>query len=146
MGTPLQKLYTRFQTKIDEDIIGKEGLIFSLVDVAITKSSKTCRHNLNYTLDDPIYDEENNIINDYEGSFDNDLDNDEIELLALWMKYEWKERKVAKLDGQRKQVGTSDFNRLEGKKDEMLVAIKSSEKALEEVKSFMQEFNTYKYS
>lgn len=145
MGTPLQTLYTRFQTKIDEDITGKEGLIFSLVDVAIAKSYKTCRHSLNYVLDDPIKDEEENIINLYEGSFNDILDSDEIELLALWMKYEWKERKVAKLDGQRKQIGTSDFNRLEGKKDEMIAAIKSSEKALEEVKSLMQDFNTYKY-
>lgn len=145
MGTPLQTLYTRFQTKIDEDITGKEGLIFSLVDVAIAKSYKTCRHSLNYVLDDLTYDEEENITNLYEGNFDNFLDNDEIELLALWMKYEWKERIVAKLDGQRKQIGTSDFNRLEGKKDEMIAAIKSSEKALEEVKSLMQDFNTYKY-
>jgi len=146
MGTPLDTLYKRFQTKVDEDLTYKESLIFALVDVAISKSYKTCRHSLIYVLDEPEYDEEENQTNEYDGNFNENLDSDEIELLALWMKYEWKERKVAYLEGEKRRIGTKDFNRLENKKDELNAAMKSSEKALEDVKSFMQEFNTYKYS
>ena len=146
MGTPLQTLYTRFQTKIDEDITGKEGLIFSLVDVAIAKSYKTCRHSLNYVLDDLTYDEEENITNLYEGNFNDVLDNDEIELLTLWMKYEWKERIVAKLDGQRKQIGTSDFNRLEGKKEQLQSVNSAMKITKDDIDELVDNFNTYKYS
>lgn len=145
MGTPLNDLYKRFQTKIDEDVTGKENLIFSIVDSAIARSSKTTRHGLTYILDEPIFDNEGNQTNLYEGSFDNNLDNDEIELLALWMKYLWKERKKSYVECQREKLGTSDFNRLEGKKEQLTVLIESAKEALSEVKAFMQDFNTYSY-
>ena len=142
MGTPLQTVYDKFFSKIDGDLTGLEGQIFNIFDSAISKSYKTCRHSLVYVLDEIVPPETES----YDGSFNDDLDSDEIELLALWMKYEWKERKVSYLDGEKKRIGTKDFNRLESKKDELSASMKSSEKALDEVKSFMQEFNTYKYS
>jgi hypothetical protein len=145
MGTPLNDLYKRFQTKIDEDVTGKENLIFSMVDSAIARSSKTTRHVLTYVLDEPIFDNQGSQTNLYEGSFDNILDNDEIELLALWMIYLWKERKKSYVEAQREKLGTSDFNRLEGKKDQLTVLIISAKEALEEVKAYMQDFNTYSY-
>jgi len=146
MGTLLQILYTRFQTKIDEDIAGKEGLIFSLVDVAIAKSYKTCRHSLNYVLDEPIYDEEENITNLYEGSFDDILDSDEIELLALWMLYEWNRREQQRLIKLKRDIGTSDFNRLEGKKEQLQSVNSSMKITKEDITDLVNDFNTYKYS
>ena len=116
MGTPLQSLYERFQTKVDEDLANKESIIFALVDVAISRAYKTCNHSLDYVLDSPEYDDNENITNEYSGSFSDILDNDEIELIALWMLYEWNRREHQYLVKQRRDVGTSDFNRLPGKK------------------------------
>lgn len=146
MGTPLQKLYTRFQTKIDEDITGKEGLIFSLVDVAISKSYKTCKHGLDYVLDDPIYDEEENITNSYEGGFNDTLDSDEIELLALWILYEWNRREQQRLVKLRRDIGTSDFNRLEGKKEQLQSVNSAMKITKDDIDELVDNFNTYKYS
>jgi len=140
MGTPLQTLYTRFQTKLDEDLTGKESLIFALVDVAISKSDKNCTHDLTYALTDPEAEEQT-----YDGSFDEILNNDEIELLALWMKYEWKNRKVSKLENQKQEIGTSDFNRLENKANllkELRLGVKDT---LDEINSLKNDMNTYQY-
>lgn len=146
MGTPLEILYKRFQTKVDEDLTGKESLIFALVDVAISKSYKTCIHSLDYVLDDPIYDEGNYQINQYEGSFNETLFNDEIELLALWMLYEWNRREQQKLVKQRQSIGTSDFNRLEGKKDQLIAVNNAMKVTKEDINELKNEFNTYKYN
>ena len=127
MGTPLDTIYKRFQTKVDENLVGKESLIFALVDVAISKSYKTCVHSLEYIMNDPIYDDEDNQTNLYEGSFIYNLDSDEIELIVLWMLYEWDRREQQRLLKQKQSVGTSDFNRLEGKK-EQLIAVSNAMK------------------
>lgn len=145
MGTPLDDLYKRFQTKVDEDLTGKESLIFALVDVAISKSYKTCIHSLNYTLYDPEYDEEGNITNEYEGEFDKYLDGDELELLALWMYYEKNRRKQQRLINQRRDIGTSDFNRLEDKAKTLKEVTLVMKMTKEEINDLKNEFNTYKY-
>lgn len=116
MGTPLSDLYTRFQVKLDENLVEKESLIFSLVDVAIAKSNKHCINSLSYTLDNPDLEDD---YNDYQGSFDKVLDIDEVELLSLHMLYEWNRRKQQYLLGQREYIGTSDFNRLPSKKEQL---------------------------
>lgn len=141
MGTPLQTLYTRFQTKVDEDLTGKESLIFALIDVAISKSDKVCIHGLTYVLTNP---EANPLT--YDGNFDESLNNDEIELLSLWMKYEWKNRKVSKLEAQERDIGTSDFNRLENKAT-LLKELRSGVKeVLDEINSLKNDMNTYQYN
>lgn len=139
MGTPLQKIYDRFQTKIDEDVSGKESLIFSLVDVAISKSYKTVVHNLKYVLDEPVPPETES----YDGEFVENLDNDEIELLALWMFYEWKRRKASKLEGQKRDIGTKDFNRLEDRSSLLKELRAGMKDLLEEIDSLKNEFNLY---
>lgn len=146
MGTPLDTLYKRFQTKVDEDLTNKEGLIFALVDVAISKSYKTCRHSLDYTLDEPEYDEENNITNEYEGSFNDTLDNDEIELLTLWMLYEWNRRKKEYLKAQKDDIGTKDFNKLPDKVAKFKAISADMKEIKAEIDDLKNEFNTYKYS
>lgn len=136
--TPLQKLYDRFQTKVDEDLTDKESLIFALIDPAISKSYKTCRHSLEYVLDDSETET-------YDGYFINVLDSDEIELLALWMLYEWNRREQQRLIKQKEVVGTTDFNRLPNKKDQ-LQSINNTMKIIQEdINNLKNEFNTYKY-
>ena len=144
--TPLQTLYDRFQTKVDEDLTGKEQLIFNLVDVAIGKSYKTCNHDLSYTLDEPVYDTEGNQTNKYVGNFTETLDNDEIELLALWMLYEWDRREQQRLVKQKEKLGTADFNKLEGKKEQLTAVTLAMKTTLDDIKDLKNEFNTYSYS
>lgn len=137
MPTDLQILYDRFFSKTDEDFTGKEGQVFVLVDSAISKSYKNTVHNLNYTLIN---------LEEYEGYFDEDLDKDEIELLALWMVYEWNRKKQQKLISQRRLIGTKDFNRLGNLKDELKSINETMELTLNDIKDLKNEFNTYKYS
>jgi len=141
MGTPLQHVYDRFFSKIDEDLTGKEGQIFSLLDSAISKSYKAVVHSLHYILDDPIPPETES----YDGNFIDILDSDEIELLSLWMLYEWNRKKQQKLRGQRTQIGTKDFNKIEDKAKELKEVTGIMKDIKEEINELKSEFNTYKY-
>lgn len=141
MGTPLNVLYKRFQTKVDEDLINKESLIFSLVDVAISKSYKTCIHSLKYVLDEVMPPD----IETYNGNFIEELDSDEIELLALWLLYEWNRRKQQRLLALRRDIGTTDFNRLDDKSKELREISAIMKDIRREIEDLKNDFNTYKY-
>lgn len=136
MGTPLQKVYDRFFSKTDEDFTFKEGQIFTLVDSAIAKSYKTVIHKLDYVLDDT---------ESYDGNFIEDLDSDEIELLSLWMVYEWNRKKQQRLISMRKRIGTKDFNRLDDMPNELKAINATMQIILDDINSLKSEFNTYKY-
>ncbi len=137
IGTDLQVLYDRFFSKIDEDLTGKEGQVFNLISSAIAKSYKTVRHSLEYTLTDS---------EEYEGCFTDNLDDDEIELLALWMLYEWNRKRQQKLIGQKKQIGTKDFNRLENVPDKLRVINYTMAQIMNDINALKNEFYTYKYT
>lgn len=141
MGTPLNVLYKRFQTKVDEDLTNKESLIFSLVDVAISKSYKTCIHSLKYVLDEVMLPD----IETYNGNFIEELDSDEIELLALWLLYEWNRRKQQRLLALRRDIGTTDFNRLDDKSKELREISAIMKDIRQEIEDLKNDFNTYKY-
>lgn len=141
MGTPLQSLYDRFQTKVDENLTGKESLIFALVDVAISKSYKAATHGLTYVITPPTPP----ATISYNGSFDEDLDLDEIELLALWMVYEWDRREQQRLVKLKRDIGTSDFNRLENKKDQLQVVETTMKTTLSDIEKLIDSMNTYIY-
>jgi hypothetical protein len=137
MGTPLQEVYDNFFSKIDEDLYGKEGKVFEYFKSAKSKSYKTVVHSLNYKMTFP---------DDYEGEFVELLNQDEIELLGLKMKYEYLSNKESYLIGLKQQLGTKDFNNLPDKKRE-LDGIQNSMRLLkEDIKELEQQFNTYKYS
>jgi hypothetical protein len=137
MATPLQTLYDRFISKIDEDLTGKESLIFALIEPAISKSKKYVVHDLTYILTD---------VNSYEGNFVDTLDNDEIELLALWMLYEWNRREQQRLVKLKNSIGTKDFNRLPDKADELKVVNLTMKEIKNDIDELKNEFNTYKYN
>lgn len=136
-GTDLQVLYDRFFSKIDEDLTGREEQVFNLVGSAIAKSYKTVRHSLEYTLTDP---------EEYEGCFADNLDDDEVELLALWMLYEWNRKRQQKLIGQKNQIGTKDFNRLENAPDKLRVINYTMAQIMNDINALKNEFYTYKYT
>ena len=138
MGTPLETLYNRFQTKVDEDLTGKESLIFALVDVAISKSYKNCNHDLTYALTDSDAETQT-----YDGSFDETLDNDEIELLALWMLYEWNRREQQRLIKLKDDIGTSDFNKLPNKVDKLKIVNSTMRLIMEDINDLKNDMNSY---
>jgi len=140
-GTPLQEVYTRFSSKIDEDLTGKESLIYEYLLSAKSKIYKIITHSLEFILDTPI----SPATVSYDGSFITILDQDEIELLALQMKYESYARYEAYLLALRLRVGTKDFNSLPNKKQE-LDGIQNSKRLLKiEIDDLKQQFNDYKY-
>lgn len=135
-NTDLQVLYDRFQSKVDEDLFGKEGRIFALVDSAIAKSHKYVKHSLNYQLADA---------DNYEGYFEEELDTDEIELLALWMLYEWNRKRQQKLLGQKRRIGTRDFNKLDDLSGELKSISFAMSQIMNEIDALKNEFHTYRY-
>jgi len=137
MGTPLQQAYDLFFSKIDDDLFGLELQIFNWLNSAISKSKKFVINNLDYTLNDN---------SDYDGNFNNYLTDDELELIAMQMKYEYYDKKNAYLTSLRREIGTKDFNSLPDKKRE-LDGIQNSMKLLkEDIKELKQQFNTYQYN
>lgn len=140
--TSLQDIYDVFMIKIDEDLTGKEGQIFQWLNSAKSKCKKYVVHSLDYILDPPIAP----ATESYDGNFNDILDDDEIELISLQMKYEYYNKKEAYLCGLRQQIGTKDFNSLPNRKQE-LDGIQNSMKLLkEDIKDLQQQFNTYKYN
>jgi hypothetical protein len=131
MGTPLDDVYRNFFARVDENMSGKESLVYAIFIIAISKARKNVRHSLSYTLTD---DEK------YEGYFTETLDDDEIDLLALHMLYECTRRKLQKLVAQRDDIGTPDFNRLPGKKEQLAVVESAMKTTKDDIISLTNEF------
>jgi len=142
MGTPIQSIYDTFIQKVDEDLTGKESLIFGYLNTAISKCYKICIHSLVYVLDTPIVP----ATVSYDGVFNDILDIDEIELISMWMLYEHRGKKESYLLSLKREISTKDFNSLPNKKQE-LDGIQNSMRLLkEDIKELSQQFNTYKYN
>ena len=73
------------------------------------------------------------------------LDSDEIELLALWLLYEWNRRKQQRLLALRRDIGTTDFNRLDDKPKELREISAIMKDIRREIEDLKNDFNTYKY-
>jgi len=85
------------------------------------------------------------IIDTYDGNFDFILDQDEIELIALYMKEAHLNRQEQYWVALRELVSTKDFNSLPDKK-RILDGIQNSKKLLkEEIEDFKQQFFDYTY-
>lgn len=137
MGTPLQDVYDSFLQKINENLINKEELIFNYLKSALSKSKKTCSHSLIYELTNAYY---------FDGNFLDTLDQEEIELISLWMLYEHKRRRKEYIEAIEREIGTRDFNNLPDKVRELTELRQSMKDLKDEIKEFSQDFNTYKYS
>lgn len=139
MSTPLQEVYDSFFSKTDEDFFAKEELVFTYFKTAKSKSYKFCSHSLEYTITDPVGEP-------YDGNFIDTLDQDEIELISLWMLYEHLRRKEQYLVTQKREIGTRDFNSLPDKKRELDGIQNSMNLVKQDAKDIQQQLNTYKYS
>jgi hypothetical protein len=135
-GTPLQDVYDFFMPKVNEDLTGKESLIFQYFKTAISKCYKFVKHDLTYTITDK---------DTFDGYFVQILDQDEVELIAMTMRYESLGNEEAYWISLRDLVSTNDFNSLPDKKRN-LDGIQNSKRLLkEEIDDFKQQFSDYQY-
>jgi len=83
------------------------------------------------------------VIRIYDGIMDEDLDIDEIELIALNMKKAYLDYLLKPLSRLKTTIGTKDFNRLTNKVDEYKTYSLMLKNLEEEIKDFRQEFYSY---
>lgn len=79
----------------------------------------------------------------FEGTMNNDLDIDEIELISLNMKKAYLDYLLKPLSRLKSNIGTKDFNRLPNKVEELKVYSLMLDNLKEEIEVFRQEFYSY---
>lgn len=79
----------------------------------------------------------------FEGEFEKEINQDAIELIALFMLMEQKRQRMSELDGIRQDLGTKDFNKLPKYSDEYKNLNQSIENLKDEIFEFRQEFYSY---
>lgn len=135
MGTNIQIVFDSFFVKIPTvDFTGKESLVFQLFKSSIPYCYKTVPEDLTYTFDETLY----------EGTFDNILGQDTIELIALCMKREYYRREVDKYASTKQYIGTQAFNKLPNMKELSDCARVNLKDISDTFEAFRQEFYTYK--
>jgi hypothetical protein len=138
-GTPLQEVYNSFIARVDEDLTGKEYLIFQYLKSALSKSYKNIIHSIVFILSDPI------LYDGYDGYFNDTLNQDEIELISMYMLYEHLSRQEKYWVSLRDLISTKDFNSLPDKKRNLDGIQNSKRLLMEEINDFKQQFFDYKY-
>ncbi len=136
-STPLQEIYDAFFIRSGKDWFGKEDQVFQFFKTACGKSYKTVRNSLDYIL----YENE---LESYDGEMIAKLDQDEIDLIAMFMHLESLNKQKSALDLTKQYIGTKDFNKLPNKEVEYKNLLQSIKDLREEIYSFRQEFYTYK--
>lgn len=102
MATPFSVLYQKFLNKItDYDLnslpqVNLESIMFGFLESSIPRFRK-CKNNLN----------------DYDKTlqqFNSDLSIDEIEIMANWMKYQWLDQQVMRIELLKQSLSSKDFS------------------------------------
>ena len=114
MATPFLKVYDAFLSRItaDEWTLEEELAIVErdwqeLLKIAIFRF-KYPRVSLDFEPINPVFQEDPNQLVQYQ--FVDDLSNDEIQLLALYMKHEWVKRCIASWENIRQLYADKDFS------------------------------------
>ncbi len=131
MGTSLQDVYDRFFSKMDEDFTGKEGNVYDFLLSAKARCYRNTRHSLDFILTTP---------EDYEGNFEDTLDDDEIEYMAYEMKRARYGKQQAYFLTKKSQIGTKDFNRLEDDRKQLDYVTATLKELDIEIRDFLQNF------
>lgn len=134
MGTPLQTVYDRFFSIMDEDFTGQEGNVYNYLLSAQSRCFKNVEEDLTITLSDTIQ---------YDGTFADDLEFDTIEYLAHEMKRARYHKKQAYYLTKKAEIGTKDFNRLEDDKKALISVNKTIEQIDVEIRDLRQNFYYY---
>lgn len=132
--TDLQILYDSFVIKVDEDFSEKIDLFIAMIYPSTAKVYKQLRHKYTYS-----YDEESKT-----GSFDDDMDIDEIELIALQMAYDYiNDTKMSRLSNMQQMLGTKDFDKIPNIKNEMDNVVKKLNSLKDEIITLKNDMNDY---
>lgn len=114
--TPCTKVYEAFLTRItaDEWMVEEELSIAerdwqALLEIAIFRF-KYPRVSLNLIEHEPVYDEYGHLLPPKIDAFEADLNQDEIQLLAAYMKHEWLKRCIASWDNIKTLYTDRDFS------------------------------------
>lgn len=133
MATQLQEVYDAFFAKVPtHDFTDEESYVFQIFKSSVGYSKMTVSDDLTYTADAS-----------YEGSFGGILDDNTIELIALYMLKEWYRRDVGRFDGIKAQIGTKDFNKRPDLKVPYDIAKSKLDSTDSEIYRFRQEFYSY---
>lgn len=132
--TDLQVLYDSFVIKVGEDFTEKMDLFIAMINPAIAKVYKQLRHGYAYSYD----------IETQTGSFNDDMDIDEIELIALQMAYDYvKDTKMTRLTNMQQMLGTKDFDKIPNLKTDMDNTIKNLEFLKTTISELKNDMNDY---
>lgn len=132
--TDLQVLYDSFVIKVSEDFSERTDLFVAMINPSIAKTYKQLRHSYVYT-----YDSETQT-----GSFKDDLDIDEIELIALQMAYDYtNDSKMSRLSSIQQMLGTKDFDKIPSIKNEMDNVIKKLSTLKDDIVTLKNDMNDY---
>lgn len=132
--TDLQVLYDSFVKKTNEEWDDRIGLFVSYINPAIAKIYKQFRHKYTYAFD----------ADTETGYFDDNLDIDEIELIALQMAYEYvNDSKLARLSSMKQLLGTKDFDKIPNLKNEMDTVLKRLDSLKEDIETLKNDMNDY---
>lgn len=103
MATPYTEIYERFVSKVSDydilqfDRMDREDLLFPHLKSAIVKFKKICKIDL-LDRDEDLK------------QFNNDLDDDVVDILAIGMVYYWVTPYVMNTDNLKNVLNTKDFN------------------------------------
>lgn len=132
--TDLQVLYDSFVKKTNEEWDDRVDLFVSYIYPSIAKIYKQLRHSYTYTFDDSAQ----------TGYFDESLDIDEIELIALQMSYDYiNDNKLSRLSSMQQMLGTKDFDKipnLKNERDTVTEKLKILEDTIESLKNDMNDY------
>lgn len=136
MGTDIQEVIDAFLIKLPEtvDFTGKESKIYQYFKASLSKCYKTTYENLDYTYDTETY----------EGTFNNKIRQDTIELIAIGMVKEYYYGVYSYYVAKKQYLGTKDFNKLPDNSKSLSDAKANVDFWSDEFYRFRQEF--YKYS
>lgn len=132
--TDLQVLYDSFVKKTNENWDERVDLFVSYIYPAIAKIYKQLRHGHTYTF----------IAETEIGYFNEEMDIDEIELIALQMAYDYtSDSKLSRLTSMKQMLGTKDFDKIPNLKNEMDTVTKRLEMfevAIHDLKNNMNDY------
>lgn len=132
--TDLQVLYDSFVLKVNEDFCEELELFVAMINPAISKVYKQLRHSFTYTYEKDTQ----------TGYFNDELDIDEIELIALQMAYDYfNDSKMLRLSIMRQMLGTKDFDKIPSLKNEMNYVLKKLNTLKDEISALKNDMNDY---
>lgn len=131
MGTNIQEVYDAFFVKVPStDFTKQEELLFQLFKASLAYCYRTVPESLEYAYDDILH----------EGSFNDLLNQDTIELISLCMKRELYRRNNDKYSKIKQHIGTKSFNKLPDMIDQSKETRMIFETLNDEIDKFRQEF------